>query len=83
MIRPAPCAKTSDVSTATAEFSSARLSSIGFGCTPACRNAERTHAATPQAFGDDIEVPWYWALPWRQWRGIGEIAPPGAQSVGR
>ena len=27
------------------------------------RSAERTHAATPHALGDDIDVPWYCALP--------------------
>ena len=41
-----------------------------------------TQAIPPQALGEDMEVPWYWAVPWRVWRGTGAMAPPGAQSVG-
>ena len=29
-----------------------------------------------------MEVPWYWAVPWRVCRGTGAMAPPGAQRVG-
>ena len=82
MISPQPCAKTSEVSTALAVFSSARRSSMGPGLMPACRAAERTHAATPHALGELIDVPWYCAFPCSVCLGTGAMAPPGAHRVG-
>eukprot|EP00967_Tisochrysis_lutea_P082508 scaffold114214_cov30-Tisochrysis_lutea.AAC.12 len=51
------CEKGSYVGGVLAEFSRARRSSAGDGLTPWARNAERTHAATPHALGDAMEVP--------------------------
>ena len=86
-MRPAPCPKASAPpsapSTTRAVLTRARRSSAGVRETPCWLRAERTVAATPHAFGDAIDVPWYWALPWRLWRGTGAMAPPGAQSVGK
>eukprot|EP00966_Prymnesium_polylepis_P012459 286397-Prymnesium_polylepis.1 len=82
LMRPAPCANGSS-SIRTAEFSRARRSSMGPTLRPCWRSAESTHAATPQALGELMDVPWYCALPWSVWRGTGAMAPPGAQRLGR
>ena len=80
-MRPKPWANGSADGTGLQVDSSARRSAGGEGQSSRA-SADSTQAATPQAFGDDMDVPWYCARPASMWRGIGARAPPGAQSVG-